>query len=264
MNPPRRLVRLFALFLALSAVLLVACSGEAAPDAPAIEPGPPSRRLLPPLNPIAHEESDPIVTRVADRSSVRQEAPIDPDVPATGTGAVTIDNRIRDEEWATAGTYGFDNQPLVRSVRYLFDSTNLYLRIDFEREVLGDEAAAFDLYIEGNGLNGDPATVLGTPLGLAADALVSWRGTMPVEAIFRTSTPATGWRLDGAPLATGFDGWSVEVAVPLVLVVGRLGSPTRLLFRVLDRTAGLEQAMVPAAGPGYLQLPEPAWGRQTS
>ena len=66
---------------------------------------------------------------------------IDPDRSAGELTTITIDNEISDDEWATAGRYDLDGE-LLSGIEFTFDKQNLYLRVDFAREVLGDDSAA--------------------------------------------------------------------------------------------------------------------------
>jgi hypothetical protein len=195
--------------------------------------------------------------------SVVQRPLVDPELLPRGPGTVTIDNWIKPDEWQAAGSYPFGGSGLPVMMSYVFDDHNLYVRVDFSREALGDEDTGFDLYVGGDNTTGDPLSTLNEPLGFGATTLLSWRGTAPVDATLHPRDPARERSAAGAPIATGFDGWAVEIAIPLSLVLDHRGSPARLPFRLFDTSGGVEQDALPSAGPGYFQLPDPAWGSFT-
>jgi alpha-amylase/alpha-mannosidase (GH57 family) len=182
---------------------------------------------------------------------------IEPDRTQGDLATITIDNEIRDEEWAAAGRYDLDGE-LLSGVEFTFDKQNLYLRVDFAREVLGDDSAAFELYLGSPGVtSGYGLTDAGTVLGFDATHLAQWSGMDPVQVLvapYDASANLPDDRLAEAGVPTGFDGQRVEFAIALD-ELGALDAGDRIRFRIADTSGGPEQALLPEA-PGYIQVPD--------
>jgi alpha-amylase/alpha-mannosidase (GH57 family) len=173
---------------------------------------------------------------------------------------ITVDNTIDDAEWATAGRYEALGGDLLDAVYYGFDVDNLYVRVDFAREVLGDADAAFDLYLGIPSAGADRgATLAGTVLGFGATHVVQWRGTDPVTVTEPMTLPALG-REDrfseiGELLDAGFDGDRIEFALPLERL-GTLEVGDLVPFRLVDRTGAVDDGLFPAAGLAAASVPD--------
>ncbi len=178
---------------------------------------------------------------------------IDPDRAPGELTTITIDNEISDDEWATAGRYDLGGE-LLSGIEFTFDKQNLYLRVDFAREVLGDDSAAFELYLGSPGVaSGYGLTDAGTVLGFDATHIAKWSGIDPVEVLV-ASLDAPEIPRTVSPTPAGFDGQRIEFAIP----IGQLGAVDagdRIRFRIADVSGGPEQALLPEA-PGYLQVPD--------
>ena len=178
---------------------------------------------------------------------------IDPDRTQGELSTISIDNEISDEEWATAGRYDVAGE-LLTGVEFAFDNRNLYLRVDFAQEVLGDDSAGFELYLGSPGAaSGYGLTAAGTVLGFNATHLANWSGIDPVQVMV-ASHGAPESTSTVSPTPAGFDGQRVEFAIPLY-ELGALDAGDRILFRIADTTGGPEQALLPDA-PGYIQVPD--------
>ncbi|MEN8233376.1 MAG: glucodextranase DOMON-like domain-containing protein [Actinomycetota bacterium] len=187
-----------------------------------------------------------------------------PDRSADGIGTVTIDVDVDNAEWETAGLYTIEEAPFA-AFQWLYDKNRLQIRVDYAEDVLGDDAAEFDLYLgvpsasETRGL-----TVGGTVIGFEASHLVSWRGTDPVTVRAPIPLPSVGTG-DGFVdpgtlpepelLDAGFDGRRIEFSIPLSsLGPIEVGDPVR--FALLDRHGGPEGSMAPLGGPGAMVVPD--------
>ena len=183
-----------------------------------------------------------------------------PDRSADGIGTIVIDADVDTREWDTAGLYSLDGAPFA-DYRWLYDKNRLQIRVDYGNEVLGDDAAGFDLYL---GLPGAATarglTVGGEVIGFEASHLLSWRGTDPTSMRGPVALPPIG-NGDGLvdagmlpetePLETGFDGTRIEFSIPLDLLGPiEVGDPVR--FRLIDRSGGPESIMAPSEGPGVM------------
>ena len=181
-----------------------------------------------------------------------------------GIGTITVDAQVDTKEWETSGLYTFEGEALG-AFHWLFDKDALQVRVDYADEVLGDDAAGFDLYI---GVPSAPATrgltVDGTVLGFEASHLVGWRGTDPVTVRAPIPLPPVG-RGDGSvepgtlpdpkALDAGFDGQRIEFSIPLE-DLGPLEVGDQVRFALVDRHGGPERGRAPADGPGVMVVPD--------
>jgi len=187
-----------------------------------------------------------------------------PDRSADGIGRIEIDAEVDTREWDAAGLYVLDGTPFA-SYHWLFDKNRLQIRVDYSAEILGDDAAGFDLYL---GLAGATSTrgltVGGDIVGFDASHLLSWRGTDPTLIHGPVALPPIG---DGDGLVdarelpeaesldTGFDGTRIEFSIPLAsLGPIEVGDPIR--FRLVDRDGGPEGFLAPSEGPGAMVVPD--------
>jgi len=187
-----------------------------------------------------------------------------PDRSPDGIGAIEIDAEVDTGEWSTAGLYILDGAPFA-SYQWLYNKNRLQIRVDYAAEVLGDDAAGFDLYL---GLPGATATrgmtVSGEILGFDASHLLSWRGTGPTLIRGPVVLPPigngdglvdAGMLSETSPIDAGFDGTRIEFAIPLAsLGPVEVGDPIR--FRLVDRAGGPESTMAPLEGPGAMIVPD--------
>ncbi len=167
---------------------------------------------------------------------------------------IPIDNDVDTPEWESGAHYELAGG-LVDSLDYAFDKENLYLRIDFAREVLGDPSASFDLYLDiPNSPQDYGLSVGGTVLGFPASDRLFWTGRDPVNirgplphsnrgTEERTSTP------------NGFDGQRIEFALPIESLPP-IEPGDRISFRVIETSGGPDGSLLPTAGPGYIQVPD--------
>ncbi len=187
------------------------------------------------------------------------QAAVLPAVSPESLLAIVIDNDIADSEWGTAGRYDAgDSAELVAAMHYGFDTENLYVRVDFSREVLGDDQAGFDLYLGGPGSGEKRAASLqGSLLGFGATAQARWSGIDPVTVSIADRLPRLGTATADYTIeqVAGFDGSRVEFAVPLS-ALGPLETGDRVTFRLVERNGAVEAATFPAAGPGVAQVPD--------
>lgn len=172
---------------------------------------------------------------------------------------IDVDNTISASEWAAGGEYSV-NGDLIGQLGWAFDKENLYLRIDFNREVLGDDSAGLDFYLGvPSAPNKRSTTLSGAVLGFGASHVVQWRGTDPVTVSAATELPLEEQEdrfVSPESTATaGFDGSSIEFAVPLDQLVG-LETGDLLLFKAVEVVAGVTGQPVPIAGPAGAPVPD--------
>jgi len=198
------------------------------------------------------------------RTPIIPASTVTPERSADGIGTITIDADVDTREWDTSGLYTLDGVPFAE-YRWLCDKNRLQIRVDYATEVLGDDAAGFDLYL---GVPGAAATrgltVGGEVIGFDASHLLSWRGTNPVSirGPLALSPIGDGDGLVDAgalpetePLDTGFDGTRIEFSIPIALLGPiEVGDPVR--FRLVDRSGGPEGVVAPSEGPGAMVVPD--------
>ncbi len=189
---------------------------------------------------------------------------VTPERSPEGIGTVEIDAEVDTREWTTAGLYTLDGSPFA-AYQWLYGRNRLQIRVDYADEVLGDDAAGFDLYL---GLPGATSTrgltVGGEAVGFDASHLLSWRGTDPTVIRGPVALPPIGGG-DGLvdagmlpevePIEVGFDGTRVEFSIPLVSL-GPVEVGDSVRFRLVDRAGGPEGVMAPSGGPGSMIVPD--------
>lgn len=229
------------LFLCAVALALAACSETTPSTTVAVLPGePPEVELVP----------DAI-------DSPATETPAPPLESAEDGIEVTVDNTIDAEEWNGAGTYAGDGE-LIEAIHYGFGASELYLRVDFAEEVLGNDQIGLDIYVDKPRREATrSSSLLGTPLGFPATSLVAWRGTNPVTANYAAALPAEP---DNSiefteSLLTGFDGQRIELALP-TSIAGNLDPLEVLVFRVVPRSLTADTGLLPALGPAAIRVPD--------
>lgn len=229
------------LLLCALALATAACAEATPPTTVEIAPGqPPPVELVPDVI-----ESPPV------------ERPAPPVQSAEGPIEVTVDNIVDAEEWAGAATYAGDGE-LIEAVHYGFGAAELYLRIDFVDEILGNDQIGLDIYLDAPG-SGQKRTMslLGTPLGFGATSMVAWRGSNPIVAEVAATLPPEpeGTAVFTDSLVTGFDGWGIELALPRSML-GDLGPSEILIFRVVPRNLIADIRLVPDSGPAAVRVPD--------
>jgi len=179
---------------------------------------------------------------------------VDPERGITELVTIPIDNDVDTAEWSQGGRYALAGD-LVGAVDYAFDKENLYMRIDFNREVLDDPNVSFDLYMDFPNSSRDwGLTSGGNVLGFDATHRLSWTGLDPVTI---NGPIVHSNREEDTEVVTpaGYDGQRIEFALPLESLPA-MESGDRITFRVVETSGGPEAAMLPSAGPGYIQVPD--------
>ncbi len=189
---------------------------------------------------------------------------VPPDRSSDATGLAEIDAEVDTPDWESAGLYTLDGAPFAE-YRWLYGKDRLQVRVDYASEVLGDDAAGFDLYLGLPGVaTGRGMTIGANPLGFDATHLVSWRGGEPTAARGPVPLPPIGTG-DGlvdagmlpepGSLTAGFDGTRIEFSIPLE-TLGPVDAGDAVAFRLVDRAGGPESTLAPAAGPGVMAVPD--------
>jgi alpha-amylase/alpha-mannosidase (GH57 family) len=168
------------------------------------------------------------------------ETPVAADPSPDGLLSVRIDGSFGD--WDGAGVFAGDT-----TLRYGFDKTNLYVRVD-----LPDTSAPFEMYLATPGAeNRRGAALDGSLLGFGANVLLQWDPSDPTHASLATSLPPLG--SDEAPeteaIPAGAKGSSVEIAIPLEQL-GTLQVGDTVLAKVLR-----DDTLTPSA-PAAFQVPD--------
>ena len=170
----------------------------------------------------------------------------------------TIDFEAGSREWASAGRYD-GGSGVVESAYYGYDTENLYLRVDFGEELLGNDDIGFEVYLgapRAEAYRG--TTIRETLLGFRASTMVEWIGAEPLQSCVYSTLPDLGDEdalADCSEAVTGFDGDSVEFAVPLA-AVGAIESGDEIPFRVVPNDIFRDGLMFPGDGPGIAQVPD--------
>ncbi len=179
-----------------------------------------------------------------------------PDRFPEGPIAPSIDFAAAPAEWSDAGRFGGAGD-VIKQVFYGFDDENLYVRVDFIEELLGNDDVGFEVYLGGVGLERVRATSLrDTPVGFAAGAVVDWAGANPVEACLYRDLPPAGTEsvpVDCWEIPVGFDGDDVELAIPLRAL--RVGSGDQVWFRVVSNDVFRDTETFPREGPAVARAP---------
>jgi len=178
------------------------------------------------------------------------KAPVVADAFPSELLSVAIDGIVGDEEWRTAGRYeGGDGQ--IARLSFGYDTANLFIRIDFGTSGPGP----VELYVGSPGMERTRGTTLdGAVLGHSAGALVLWAPDDGDAACVLTGLPEVGdedrlgeCRMDAA----GFDGTSVELAVPLD-DIGPVEAGDGVLFSAISP----DGSRLPGDGPGLAAVPD--------
>lgn len=181
------------------------------------------------------------------------EPSVDPERTPQDLATIEIDGDATGLEWDGAGGYGFGDGGLVTQLDYAYDRDNLYFRVGLTAEAGG--SSGFDVYL---GVPGPvPSWGLsdgGAVLGFNAAYRLSWRGSDPSVVTGPVAHTERGGA-DETATAAGADGSNVEFAVPWE-TLGAIGAGDRLSLRIVDIAGGAEGALRPAAGPGYVQVPD--------
>jgi alpha-amylase/alpha-mannosidase (GH57 family) len=183
------------------------------------------------------------------------QAFVEPEYGLTELTSIEIDNAVETRDWEKGGRYEFSDAALVGSVDYAFDKQNLYLRVSFLDEVLGNDNVSFDLYlgfpaaVDSYGLSRD-----GAVLGFNGSHIMSWSGRSPVQML--GPVPYTARLVeDETATEVGFDGSSIEFALSIEALPA-IEAGDQISFRIVETSGGPEGALLPHAGPGYLQVPD--------
>ncbi len=186
---------------------------------------------------------------------ITPQATVEPDRGITDLVSIEIDNDLDTLDWNQGGRYEFEGGNLVESLDYAFDTEFLYLRTIFEREVLGDGNVSFDLYLDiPNASRQYGLSDGGSVLGFQGTHRLSWTGRDPVSVV--GPIVHSGREEDqNVEMVAGFNGEGIELAIPIdSLPAIEVGD--RITFRFVETSGGPDGISLPAAGPGYIQVPE--------
>lgn len=180
---------------------------------------------------------------------------VEPVYGLTELTTIEIDNDVATSDWDKGGQYEFVMGDLVESLDYAFDKENLYVRVGFVTEVLGQDNVSFDLYFGfPNATDGYGLSTGGTILGFEGTHRLSWNGRDPVMLTGPTVHDSRG-ATDDTTTPAGFDGENIEFAIPIESLPG-IEAGDNVGFRLIETSGGPEGMALPAAGPGYLQVPD--------
>jgi hypothetical protein len=180
---------------------------------------------------------------------------VEPLYGLTELTTIEVDNAVATRDWDLGGRYEFTDASLVASVDYAFDKQNLYLRVGFGNEVLGNDNVSFDLYLGfSNAIDSYGLSNGGAVLGFDGSQVLSWSGRNPVVLAGPAPHTARPAEIEVTTMA-GFDGSSIEFALPIEALPA-IEAGDRVAFRIVETSGGPEGALLPQPGPGYFQVPD--------
>jgi alpha-amylase/alpha-mannosidase (GH57 family) len=181
--------------------------------------------------------------------------PVEADAAPADLITVEVDDTLDDDDWAGAGRYDVGEGGLD-TIRFGFGTENLYMRFDTTE---GANPAGFQLYLGAPQLTRTRgATLGGTVLGFGAGALVEWTPASPETYCLTLGLPDVGREdrlAECEERPAGFDGTSVELAVPLE-DIGPVEAGDRVLFSLARTDRAGEGALFPGTGPALAVVPD--------
>jgi alpha-amylase/alpha-mannosidase (GH57 family) len=186
---------------------------------------------------------------------ITPQALVEPVHGLTDLVTIEIDNDVTTQDWSQGGRYEFGAGEFVTAMDYAFDKENVYLRVEFEREVLGEVNLAFDLYLGVPNARRDLGlSTGGSVLGFNATHRLSWNGRDPVNLDGPVEHSTLGSD-EEVVTAAGFDGEGIEFAIPIESLPA-IEAGDRITFRLIETSGGPDGDDLPSAGPGYIQVPD--------
>ncbi len=187
------------------------------------------------------------VPRFVDVPIVQAQA-VSPTVPFTGISTPVLDG-VTDTAWDTAAYYQVAGALPVTGFYATMDEENLYLRIDSETALSGNQLGFYFSVPGAEGGKTPFALDSDQVLGIFANKLVSWTGSSKVDVYQAVDEDWTVAETGVGEAAAGEN--SVEIALPLHLL-GDLSAGDSLKF-VLSVTP--EGALFPFGGPAKILIP---------
>ena len=164
--------------------------------------------------------------------------------------SITIDNRVDETLWSTAGSY--ELRGVLTSLQYGFSKDSLFLRI------VGDGLLpdALSVYLRSPGGDSSRGTTLaGEILGFQATHVLQWRGDDASTVAGPLPLPRVGdestWTPPERTYGVDVDDDSLEIAIPLA-DLGPLEAGNSIIMKVSDG----DGVLAPAAGPALAQVPD--------
>ncbi len=187
------------------------------------------------------------VPRFVDVPIVQAQA-VSPTVPFTGISTPVLDG-VTDTAWDTAAYYQVAGALPVTGFYATMDEENLYLRIDSETALSGNQLGFYFSVPGAEGGKTPFALDSDQVLGIFANKLVSWTGSSKVDVYQAVDEDWTVAETGVGEAAAGEN--SVEIALPLHLL-GDLSAGDSLKF-VLSVTP--EGVLFPSGGPAKILIP---------
>ncbi len=183
-----------------------------------------------------------------------------PDRPATEALTVVVDGSADEAEWATAAAYALETPPLT-GLYYGFDNENFYLRTDAAGGFADGSTLGFYLRLPGD----YPTNAFSRygqgemPLGFGAERLieVTFADGVPAAALY-TANGQGGWTRNAAIETVAAAEDTVEIAVPVGLLVPQRGRDNRIDLRLVYSEGETDVAIAPPQGPALAALPDEA------
>ncbi|MCP3937836.1 MAG: hypothetical protein GY708_21010, partial [Actinomycetia bacterium] len=190
------------------------------------------------------------------------QAVVEPTYGISDLVTIEIDDNTA-ADWGKGGHYDFvvpgvdsvDAVPanLIGSFDYAFDKENMFIRVDFEADVVRSDS--FDLYLDiPNSQREYGLSDGGTVLGFQATHRLSWSGSEPRIV----NGPIVHSVLDedeSVSAVAGFDGRAIEFALPIESLPA-IEAGDRISFRLIETDRDADLLSLPLAGPGYIQVPD--------
>ncbi|HHX09388.1 MAG TPA: glycoside hydrolase [Chloroflexi bacterium] len=180
---------------------------------------------------------------------VIQPQPVKAKTAVNGEGTPEIDGQVEDEAWNRAANYAGVRNSQIKDFYYTLDQENLYLRLDLEEALSGDQAVQLYLNL--------PAERNRMLTGLEEDV----RLTMPANKVIlinQNQGVGTLYQNDGYTWSeqeavfgqAAFGQNTLELALPLS-VLGEVSSGDTIPFQLV--LSGTPALVFPAEAPGVIQ-----------
>ncbi len=185
--------------------------------------------------------------------AIIQPQPVKADIPLMGSGTPEIDGDVDDEAWTWAATYKGGDADMLKSLSYVMDKENLYLRVDADPEVIS--SIGLEFYFSIPRQDGRSSFALGDGeapgviLGTSATTMIQWAPGANNVKVFGTDGEI--WSVTTEKIGSAATSKAhLEIAIPLD-ALGELATGDDLRFVTLITP---DMAKFPAQGPAQIMI----------